>query len=190
MNRTRSTLGLAVLALLLVAPACRTPAPEPPPVPEPTVQPSQPTTDVQPRAQAEVVDKTPDPLAGDIVAVNDYVTKNGLLGDVYFDFDRAELTEESRNRLARNADWLRGHPEFVVRIEGHCDERGTNEYNLALGERRAGAARDYLSSLNVAASRLSTLSYGEERPQCADSTEGCWARNRRAHFLITGRVGN
>jgi peptidoglycan-associated lipoprotein len=122
------------------------------------------------------------------VAVNDYVARNGLLGDVYFDFDKAELTEESRTRLARNADWLRAHPEFEVRIEGHCDERGTNEYNLALGERRAAAAREYLTSLGVSARNLTTLSYGEERPQCSDSSEGCWSRNRRAHFLITGRV--
>ena len=189
MTHKRTILGLATLALALLAPACRPKKPEsPPPVP-PAVQPAEPTTDVSPRTQGEAADRTPDPLAGDIVAVNEFVARNGLLGDVYFDFDRAELTEESRTRLARNADWLRSHPEFVVRIEGHCDERGTNDYNLALGERRASAARDYITSLNVTASRLSTLSYGEERPQCSESSEGCWARNRRAHFLITGRAG-
>lgn len=189
MIRNRTTLAIATLALAILMPACRTKKPEPPPpVPTPAVQAQQPTTDVAPRPQGEVRDATPDPLAGDIVAVNDYVTRNGLLGDVYFDFDKAELTEESRTRLARNADWLRSHPEFEVRIEGHCDERGTNEYNLALGERRAAAAREYLTSLGVAARNLTTLSYGEERPQCSDSTEGCWSRNRRAHFLITGRV--
>ena len=188
MTRNRMTLALATLVLALLAPACRTKKPEPPPpVPAPAIQPAQPVTDVAPRPQGEMVDKTPDPLAGDIVAVNDYVTRNGLLGDVYFDFDRADLSEESRSRLARNADWLLAHPEFQVRIEGHCDERGTNEYNLALGERRAAAARDYVTSLGVTGGMLTTLSYGEERPQCSDSSEGCWARNRRAHFLITGR---
>jgi peptidoglycan-associated lipoprotein len=189
MKRTRTTLVIATLALALLTPACRKKKPEaPPPVPAPAVQPAQPTTDVAPRPLGEAVDRTPDPLAGDIVAVNEYVTRNGLLGDVYFEFDKADLSEESRSRLSRNADWLRAHPEFQVRIEGHCDERGTNEYNLALGERRAAAARDYVVSLGVAASRLTTLSYGEERPQCAESSEGCWARNRRAHFLITGRA--
>ncbi|MCM2270151.1 MAG: peptidoglycan-associated lipoprotein Pal [Thermoanaerobaculia bacterium] len=189
MTRTRTSLAIATLALAIVLPACRTKKPEaPPPVPTPTVMPAQPTTDVAPRPQGAVSDQTPDPLSGDIVAVNDYVTRNGLLGDVYFDFDKAELSEESRSRLARNADWLRAHPEFEVRIEGHCDERGTNEYNLALGERRAAAAREYLVSLGVGAGKLTTLSYGEERPQCADSSEGCWSRNRRAHFLITGRA--
>ena len=134
------------------------------------------------------MDATPDPLAGDIAAVNEYLAANGLLGDVYFDFDRSDLREDSRARLARNAEWLRAHPEFEVTLEGHCDERGTNEYNLALGERRAAAAKDYLTSLGVAASRLRTLSYGEERPQCAGSDESCWSRNRRAHFLVTGRT--
>jgi len=189
MIRNRTTLGIATLALALLMPACRSKKPEPPPpTPAPAVQPQQPTTEVAPRPQGEVVDRTPDPLAGDIVAVNDYVSRNGLLGDVYFDFDKADLTEEARTRLARNADWLKAHPEFEVRIEGHCDERGTNEYNLALGERRASAAKDYVSSLGVSGGMLTTLSYGEERPQCTESTEGCWARNRRAHFLITGRA--
>ena len=189
MTRYRTTLAIATLALALLTPACRKKKPEaPPPIPPPAVQPGQPTTDVTPRTQGEAVDRTPDPLAGDIVAVNEYVTRNGLLGDVFFAFDKADLSEESRSRLSRNADWLRAHPEFQVRIEGHCDERGTNEYNLALGERRAAAARDYLASLGVGAGSLTTLSYGEERPQCSETSEGCWARNRRAHFLITGRA--
>jgi peptidoglycan-associated lipoprotein len=150
--------------------------------------PSSPTVDVEPRTQAEPVDKTPDPLAGDLAKVNDYLSANGLLGDVYFDFDKSDLRDDARARLARNAEWLRGHPEFEVTIEGHCDERGTNEYNLALGERRAAAAKDYLGSLGVAAARLRTLSYGEERPVCSESNESCWSRNRRAHFVVTGRT--
>ncbi|HLF56717.1 MAG TPA: peptidoglycan-associated lipoprotein Pal [Thermoanaerobaculia bacterium] len=190
MTRTRLSLWLAALAIVVLVPACakkKVQAP-PPEVPPAAVQPEQPATEVEPRDQGAVVDQTPDPLAGDIVAVNEYVTRNGLLGDVYFDFDKADLTEESRSRLAKNAEWLRAHPEFEVRIEGHCDERGTNEYNLALGERRAAAAMGYIASLGASAGSLTTLSYGEERPQCGESSEGCWARNRRAHFLITGRV--
>src|SRR4029453_18166388 len=87
----------------------------------------------------------------------------------------------------KNAQWLAAHPEFTVTLEGHCDERGTNEYNLSLGDRRAAAARDYLGSLGVAANRLRTISYGEEGPFCPPSDESCWGQNPRAHFLITGR---
>ncbi len=121
-------------------------------------------------------------------AINRHVQEQGLLGDVYFDFDKYELKPEARERLARNAQFMQEHPEFIFTIEGHCDERGTNEYNLALGDRRAAAARNYLTSLGVDASRMSTISYGEERPQCTDSDESCWRLNRRAHFLISGRA--
>ncbi len=91
-----------------------------------------------------------------------------MIGDVFFDFDQSELRADARDRLAKNAEFLAAHPQFTVTIEGHCDERGTNEYNLALGDRRAAAARDYLQSLGVAADRLRTISYGEERPFCTD----------------------
>ena len=188
MIRSRTKLGFAALVLAVFVPACAKKPQAPPPLPPPTVQPVRPTTEVAPRAQGEAVDRTPDPLSRDIASVNEYVQSHGLLGDVYFDFDKADLTEESRARLARNADWLRAHSEFEVQIEGHCDERGTNDYNIALGQRRAAAAKDYITSLAVPASRLSTLSYGEERPQCTESEEGCWARNRRGHFMITGRA--
>jgi peptidoglycan-associated lipoprotein len=83
-----------------------------------------------------------------------------------------------------NARWLKAHPSYLVLIEGHCDERGTNEYNLALGERRAKATRDHLVSLGIEGSRITVISYGEERPVCTERTEGCWTKNRRAHFLV------
>ncbi|HEX6211559.1 MAG TPA: OmpA family protein, partial [Methylomirabilota bacterium] len=91
--------------------------------------------------------------------------------------------EEARARLSRNAEFLRSRPEFVVQVEGHCDERGTNAYNLVLGERRAKAAHEYLMARGVEAARIMTISYGEERPGCTERNETCWARNRRAHFL-------
>jgi peptidoglycan-associated lipoprotein len=189
MSPARSRWILALALCLLVLPACSKKPKTSPDLEAPTVTtPSEPTVDVEPRDTAEPVDKTEDPLAGDLAAVNDYVSANGLLGDIYFDFDRSDLKEDARARLTRNAEWLRAHPEFEVTIEGHCDERGTNEYNLALGERRASAARDYLVSLGVAGTRVRTLSYGEERPQCSDSAESCWSRNRRAHFVVTGRT--
>jgi peptidoglycan-associated lipoprotein len=128
-----------------------------------------------------------DPLAGTLDEVNDYVRRNGLLADVYFDFDRAELRPEARQRLLRNAEFLRQHPQFDVTIEGHCDERGTNDYNLALGERRASAAVRELVAHGVAAQALKSVSYGEEKAVCGTSDEACWQQNRRAHFVVSGR---
>lgn len=129
----------------------------------------------------------PDPLDGDLDSVNEYLWRQGLLGDAYFDYDRAELSEEAREQLAKNARFLTGNSRFSLTLEGHCDERGTVEYNLALGERRAQSAKSYMVLLGVPASRLNTLSYGEERPVCSDAEESCWRQNRRAHPAVTGR---
>ena len=190
MNRTRTPLWLATLAVVVLISGCAKKAPPPPPeIPQPVTPASPPTVDVSPRSSQTGIDREASGLPKDIAALNDYVMKNGLLGDIYYDFDRADLTEESRTRLSKNADWLKANSAYQVTIEGHCDERGTNDYNLALGQRRAAAATDYLVSLGVAGNRLSSQSWGEERPQCTTSDEGCWARNRRAHFVITSRVG-
>jgi peptidoglycan-associated lipoprotein len=104
--------------------------------------------------------------------------------NIYFDFDKSDLKPEARAILDKKADWLRANAQYRVRIEGHGDERGTNEYNLALGERRAEAAMRYLAAQGVSADRLSTISYGEERPTCTEKTESCWAKNRRAEFKL------
>src|SRR4051794_1799927 len=119
-------------------------------------------------------DQTPNPLSGDLQEAAEYATRQGLLGDIFFDYDQFDLRQDARDRLAQNAKFLTSHPEFVLTIEGHADERGTNEYNLALGDRRAAAAREYLTTLGVAANRLRTVSYGEERPFCSESAEACW----------------
>lgn len=104
--------------------------------------------------------------------------------NIYFDFDRSEIKPEAQIVLKNKARWLKENPEYSVRIEGHCDERGTNEYNLALGERRAKAAADFLISLGVSPGRLRTISYGEERPADPRSNEEAWARNRRDEFKL------
>jgi peptidoglycan-associated lipoprotein len=109
----------------------------------------------------------------------------GPLKDVNFDFDSAALSETARATLRANADWLKSNSAARVQIEGHCDERGTAEYNMALGAKRAQAAMDYLTTLGIAANRLSTISYGEEIPVCKEKTEECWARNRRARFVVS-----
>ena len=103
--------------------------------------------------------------------------------EVYFDFDQYNLDNDDRATLRASADWLKKNPSARAQIEGHCDERGTNEYNLALGAKRAQAAKDYLASLGVAENRLSTISYGEEIPVCRDATESCWQKNRRDRFV-------
>ena len=145
-------------------------------MPEPEEIPSEPAMTEEDEVQPG--------LPSDVEELNRYLRDRGLIGDVYFDFDRSELRAESREQLSRNADWLRGNPGYVVTIEGHCDERGTNEYNLALGDRRAGSSRDYLVSLGIEGGRMTTLSYGEELPECTESSESCWQRNRRAHFVV------
>jgi peptidoglycan-associated lipoprotein len=109
------------------------------------------------------------------------------LKDVYFDFDRYEIRSGDAKVLDANAAWLKRNDGHLVLIEGHCDERGTNEYNLALGERRAKAAMNYLVSQGVQANRITIISYGEERPSCKDKNEACWAKNRRGHFLVKPR---
>jgi peptidoglycan-associated lipoprotein len=109
----------------------------------------------------------------------------GPLKDINFAFDKADLSETARAILKTNADWLKSNPSARVQIEGHCDERGTADYNMALGAKRAQAAMDYLATLGIAANRLSTVSYGEEIPVCKEHTEDCWAKNRRARFVTS-----
>lgn len=110
------------------------------------------------------------------------------LQEVYFGFDSFDLSNDARATLKRNADWLKTNQSVRVEIEGHCDDRGTNEYNLALGAKRAQAAKDYLVSLGIPTDRLSTISYGEELPVCREQTEDCWQKNRRDRFVVaTGR---
>ncbi len=110
--------------------------------------------------------------------------QTGVLADVYFSYDRSELETEAREILQRNSDWIKEHPGVQIEIEGHADNRGTNEYNLALGSRRAQAVKDYLVTLGVAPERFSTISYGEELPICGENAEQCWRMNRRAHFVV------
>jgi peptidoglycan-associated lipoprotein len=109
------------------------------------------------------------------------------LTDVHFDFDKYEIRPADARILDANAAWLKSRPDHLVLIEGHCDERGTNEYNLALGERRARATMNYLVGQGIQARRSTLISYGEERPACTTHDEACWALNRRAHLLVKGR---
>jgi peptidoglycan-associated lipoprotein len=109
----------------------------------------------------------------------------GPLKDVYFDYDKYDLRSDARETLKANADYLKANPSARAEIEGHCDERGTTEYNLALGSKRAQAAKDYLVTVGIAAGRLSTRSYGKEAPVCTEHNEDCWQKNRHDRFVVT-----
>jgi peptidoglycan-associated lipoprotein len=152
---------------------------------------SQPTTSRTPALPpSQPVEEGPDVQTVDSAAVDESMLSDpsgegGPLADIHFDYDSAELTDQARATLEKHAAWLREHPDLRAVAEGHCDERGTVEYNLALGELRARAARDYLVSLGVPAGRLGTVSYGKERPLDPAAGEAAWSRNRRAHFAVS-----
>ena len=113
--------------------------------------------------------------------------EDGVLKDVHFGYDSEELDSEAQDVVARNAGWLREHPQTKVELEGHCDNRGTPEYNLALGARRASAVKDGLVTNGVAAARVTTISYGEELPLCQEDADACLERNRRVHGVVLGK---
>ena len=179
---------LAVSFLFLGCPKKKpAPGPEVTELQKPIVQDEEVEAPTPPPA---VVDETPDPFSEDIETANIAAYEQGLLGDVYFDFDKYDLKPEARERLAKNADFMRAHPEFQILIEGHCDERGTEEYNLALGDRRANAAKNYLMSLGIPTGSLQTVSFANPSSGASWPSEACWWRNRRGHFVIQGRAGS
>jgi peptidoglycan-associated lipoprotein len=146
--------------------------------------PSPPETRVPPPATTA----PREPVETDVLSAElDELNRKGYLQDAYFDYDQSDLRDDARTALSANAEWLKRYPSIQLLVEGHCDERGTSAYNLALGDRRANAARDYLTSLGVTAARVRTVSYGKERPFCTESSEDCWQQNRRAHFVITAK---
>lgn len=178
---------LCVLAAVVAAAiaGCRKEAPPPaPPAPPPAAPATPPpapapgTPDVEPQA---------DEYARIRAMGSDEIERMGLLADIHFDYDEYALREGDRDILNRNAEVLKKFDFIRITIEGHCDERGSVEYNLGLGERRSRAAYDYLVSLGVAPERMKTVSYGKEIPLCNEPTEECWARNRRDHFAVTGK---
>ena len=127
-----------------------------------------------------------DSARGEDFALSDPETgEGGPLADIHFDYDQASLTAEAQGVLAGHAKWLAAHAGAKVRVEGHCDERGTVEYNLALGERRAQVTREYLVQLGVGSGRLAVVTFGKERPLDPASNEAAWAKNRRAHFVVS-----
>ena len=152
-----------------------TAAPAPAPAPAPAAPEPAPPAAAAP-APAPVVTARPSPPPSEFMP-------NDNLKPIHFDFDKSDIRPGDAAILDANARWLSANPRQLLLIEGHCDERGTNEYNLALGERRARSTMNYLVSRGIQASRISMISYGEERPLCTEHTEACWSQNRRAQFL-------
>lgn len=188
----RAAAAVAVTLLVLSVGACgkkQPPVARPFPVPPPSTG----TTGTRPPAPPEPVAEPtvvpPEPIKEDPVGTRslDDLNRESPLKAVFFALDSAEISGEAQTALNANAEILKKYSTWAVTIEGHCDERGTAEYNLALGERRAVAARAYLVSLGVAADRLRTVSYGKEFPFDAGHDESAWAKNRRAHFVITAK---
>jgi peptidoglycan-associated lipoprotein len=176
-------LGLGVAACGKKAPAV-TPPPPPPPAapaapPAPPAPPQPPAPAAAPKALSE----------DELFAQKSLAQLNNErpLGDVYFDLDESSIKEESKAALSTNATWLKRWTSTRINIEGHCDERGTAEYNLGLGERRANAVKTYLVSLGIPADRMVIVSKGKESPFCTDKNEACWQQNRRGHFVITAK---
>jgi len=169
----------ATTASTAAAPA---PAPSPAaPAPAPSPSTSGGAAAAAPAAAAAAAPaQTPRPAPKEFMAV-------AALKEVYFDFDKYDIRAEDAKTLDANAAWLKSNADNLVLIEGHADERGTNEYNLALGERRAKSTMNYLVSQGIQANRITIISYGEERPVCNEKTEACWAKNRRANFLVKPR---
>lgn len=165
-----------------------TPAAPAPTLAAPSPGPSVPPGRVEPGPRALVTPPISAPGAGSAILPSRPAPAEfrgiDALRDIHFDFDKYDIRPGDAKILDENAAWMKANASYLVLIEGHADERGTNEYNLALGERRAKAAVNYLVAQGVRAGRITIISYGEERPACTEKTEACWARNRRAHFLV------
>jgi peptidoglycan-associated lipoprotein len=183
--------GWSMLILLLSAACHKNPGPvaRPLPPPPPGVASTIPKTPAPPQPVAEPTLVPPEPVRDDAIksASLDDLNKSSPLKPVFFEYDSSDLSAEAVAALNENAGVLKRFSTWAVTVEGHCDERGSAEYNLALGERRAMAARTYLVSLGIGADRLRTVSYGKEFPFDPGRDEGAFSKNRRAHFVITGR---
>ena len=187
----RTSLVLTLLALMLslamltgcpkkaeVSSAPETPAPKAEPAPAPAEDAAKKAAEQKAAEDAAAAKRAEEEKAKEAAAKAEVG-----LQPIYFDFDRSFIRDDAKPVMRANADWLKAHPQVHVRIEGNCDERGTVEYNQALGQRRAQAAKKYLTDLGISAKRISLISYGKEKPVCTESTEDCWQQNRRDELV-------
>ena len=198
MNKTVKAFALSlVIVTLALVPACRskktvepvtapttvseTPAPN---VAPPTVAPT-PVPEPHDFVQEKPVQE--EALPSDIEELNRVAQQRGYIADAFFAYDESTLSADAQSALSTSANWLKKNPQYNLLIEGHCDERGTEQYNLALGDRRANTAKEYLATLGVDSARIRTVSYGEERPFDPGHDESAWAKNRRDHLVLVGK---
>jgi peptidoglycan-associated lipoprotein len=190
MMRRFAVCAAVVLMAAVGGAAChRNPKPQPPaPAPAPAPPATTPATPPPP-PPAPAPTPPPAPTEDEIFRNKTLEQLNAEkpLADVLFGYDSTDLSDAARAALQKNVEWMKKWTTTKTMIEGHADSRGTNEYNLALGERRADAVRDYLVSLGVGTDRLTIVSKGEEQPLCSEETEACWQQNRRGHFIITAK---
>ena len=192
---TQLTLTSLALVLLILAPACRTKKKAVTPVVTPTETMEAPSIPPPPMPADTTVKEEPDfveptvtreTFPSDIEELNRYVQRQGYLRDAFYNYDENTLDGAAQAALTASANWLKGKEGagYSLLVEGHCDERGTEQYNLALGDKRANSAKDYLVTLGVDAGRIRTVSYGEERPFEEGHDDSSWAQNRRAHLVL------
>jgi len=193
MTRARRLVSLLLLstAIAAFAAGCHKKVPPqapPPPPPPPAATPAPPPPPPPPAPPAAA--PAPRPLTEDEIFARKSVEQLNAerpLDDVFFDLDKSDIRDDGRSTLQKDADWLKKWPTTQITVEGHCDSRGSSEYNLGLGSRRASAVREYLVSLGVPNTRLVMVSKGKEQPFCTEENESCWQQNRRGHFVITAK---
>ena len=190
LRRLASVLGLS-LVLAVAAAGCHKKVPPPAPAAPPPPPPAAPVTPPPPPPPpAPAPAPPPRPLTEEeIFARKSLADLNAErpLDDVLFDLDKSEIRDDAKPRLQKDADWMKKWTSTQISVEGHCDSRGSAEYNLALGSRRANAVKEYLTNLGVPAGRLTVVSKGKEQPLCSEEGESCWQQNRRGHFVITAK---
>jgi len=192
MTRARHFVSTAVLiSALAIGTAChKKPAPQapaPPPPPPPAATPAPPPPPPPPPPPAP---PPPRPLSEEEIFARktlEQLNAEKPLDDVFFDLDKSEIRPDGKSALQKDADWMKRWTSTQVTVEGHCDSRGSAEYNLGLGSRRANAVKDYLVNLGIATNRVTIVSKGKEQPFCTEENESCWQQNRRGHFLITAK---
>jgi peptidoglycan-associated lipoprotein len=192
MIRIRLAISIIALSTALIISGCgkKAPAAAPPPPPPPPAAPTPPPPPPPPPPPAPPPAPAPAALSEEEVFARksvDQLNSERPLTDVFFDLDKADVREDARPTLQKDADWLKRWTSIQVTLEGHADSRGSAEYNLGLGNRRASAVKEYLVSLGVPAGRVVVVSKGKEQPFCREENEACWSQNRRGHFVITGK---